>query len=222
MLDRANDYIGVATNNTAEYRALLLGLERARELGAREVEVVNDSQLVARQVTGEYRVKKDDLRPLHAQALAALRHFDRWSIRSVPREQNEHADDLVNEAIDARRRATAVGRRGGSRPKYGARLESIVGEQGAGYTLQPMASNDPTETGGLFIGRRPGTAPLRYSKRPGAPARACAGASTPCWQGRSWSWRRSCARRCGGRSRPPGCGSGHASFTRRTRSAWRS
>ena len=90
MLDRANDYIGVATNNTAEYRALLLGLERARELGAREVEVVNDSQLVARQVTGEYRVKKDDLRPLHAQALAALRGFDRWSIRSVPREQNEH------------------------------------------------------------------------------------------------------------------------------------
>jgi ribonuclease HI len=102
VLDRANDYIGVATNNTAEYRALLLGLERARELGAREVEVVNDSQLVARQVTGEYRVKKDALRPLHAEALAALRDFDRWSIRSVPREQNEHADDLVNEAIDAR------------------------------------------------------------------------------------------------------------------------
>ena len=73
VLDRANDYIGVATNNTAEYRALLLGLERARELGAREVEIVNDSQLVARQVTGEYRVKKDDLRPLHAAALAALR-----------------------------------------------------------------------------------------------------------------------------------------------------
>ena len=66
VLARANDYIGEATNNTAEYRALLLGLERARELGAREVEVVNDSQLVARQVTGEYRVKKADLRPLHA------------------------------------------------------------------------------------------------------------------------------------------------------------
>jgi len=102
VLTRANDYIGVATNNAAEYRALLLGLERARELGAREVEVVNDSQLVARQVTGEYRVKKADLRPLHAQALAALGEFDRWSIRSVPREQNEHADELVNEAIDAR------------------------------------------------------------------------------------------------------------------------
>ena len=102
VLARANDYIGVATNNAAEYRALLLGLERARELGAREVEVVNDSQLVARQVTGEYRVKKADLRPLHAEALAALGGFDRWSIRSVPREQNVLADELVNEAIDAR------------------------------------------------------------------------------------------------------------------------
>ena len=102
VLARANDYIGVATNNAAEYRALLLGLERARELGAREVEVVNDSQLVARQVTGEYRVKKADLRPLHAEALAALGGFERWSIRSVPREQNVLADELVNDAIDAR------------------------------------------------------------------------------------------------------------------------
>ena len=102
VLARANDYIGVATNNAAEYRALLLGLERARELGAREVEVVNDSQLVARQVTGEYRVKKADLRPLHAEALAALGGFEQWSIRSVPREQNVLADELVNDAIDAR------------------------------------------------------------------------------------------------------------------------
>ena len=102
VLARANDYIGVATNNAAEYRALLLGLERARELGAREVEAVNDSQLVARQVTGEYRVKKADLRPLHAEALAALGGFERWSIRSVPREQNVLADELVNDAIDAR------------------------------------------------------------------------------------------------------------------------
>jgi len=102
VLARANDYIGVATNNAAEYRALLLGLERARELGAREVEVVNDSQLVARQVTGDYRVKKPDLRPLHGEAMAALGAFDRWSIRSVPREQNVLADELVNEAIDAR------------------------------------------------------------------------------------------------------------------------
>jgi ribonuclease HI len=101
-LARGNDFIGEATNNVAEYRALLLGLERASELGAREVEVVNDSQLVARQVTGEYKVKKDDLKPLHRRALAALRRFERWQVRSVPREQNDLADELVNEAIDAR------------------------------------------------------------------------------------------------------------------------
>jgi ribonuclease HI len=101
-LARANDYIGVATNNTAEYRSLMLGLECARGLGAREVEIVNDSQLVERQVRGEYRVKKPELRVLHEQVLESLKNFERWSIRSVPREQNELADALVNEAIDAR------------------------------------------------------------------------------------------------------------------------
>ena len=100
-LARANDFIGVATNNEAEYRAVLLGLERALELGAREVELVNDSQLVARQITGEYRVKKAELKPLHGQALAALRRFERWTVRSVPREENERADGLVNDALDA-------------------------------------------------------------------------------------------------------------------------
>jgi ribonuclease HI len=100
-LARANDYIGNATNNVAEYRALLLGLERARSLGARAVEIVNDSELVARQLTGAYRVKSADLRPLHERALAALGDFDRWDVRSVPRAENEVADALVNEAIDA-------------------------------------------------------------------------------------------------------------------------
>jgi ribonuclease HI len=102
-LVRANDYIGDVTNNVAEYRALLLGLERASALGAKEVAVVNDSELVARQVEGEYKVKSADLRPLHAKATALLSGFGRWSIRSVPRAQNELADELVNEAIDARR-----------------------------------------------------------------------------------------------------------------------
>ena len=101
-IDRANAYIGETTNNVAEYRALLLGLDRARESGVRDLEIVNDSQLVARQLTGQYRVKKEDLRLLHAQALQALGAFERWSIRSVPRERNDVADTLVNEAIDAR------------------------------------------------------------------------------------------------------------------------
>jgi ribonuclease HI len=102
VLDEAAEAIGVATNNVAEYRGLLLGLQRARELGASEVEVVNDSELVAKQVNGVYKVKHPDMKPLHAAALQALGAFDRWSIRSVPRAQNAAADALVNQALDAR------------------------------------------------------------------------------------------------------------------------
>jgi ribonuclease HI len=102
VLDEAAETIGVATNNVAEYRALLLGLRRARELGASEVEVVNDSELVAKQVNGAYKVKHPDMKPLHAAARQALDAFDRWSIRSVPRAQNAAADALVNQALDAR------------------------------------------------------------------------------------------------------------------------
>ena len=76
VLDEAHELLGVVTNNVAEYRALLLGLARARALGADEVEVVNDSELVARQVNGEYKVKHPDMRPLYAEALRALRDFD--------------------------------------------------------------------------------------------------------------------------------------------------
>ena len=75
-LAERNAYIGEATNNVAEYRALLLGLELARELGAREVEVVNDSELVARQVGGEYKVKNAGLKPLFLEAMRTLREFD--------------------------------------------------------------------------------------------------------------------------------------------------
>jgi ribonuclease HI len=103
VLDEAAQTLGVATNNVAEYRGLLLGLERARALGADEVEVVNDSELVAKQVNCTYKVKHPDLKPLHAAALKALQGFDRWSIRSVPRAQNAGADALVNQALDAQR-----------------------------------------------------------------------------------------------------------------------
>jgi ribonuclease HI len=104
-LAERSTYIGETTNNVAEYRALLLGLELARELGAREVDVVNDSELVSRQIGGEYRVKHAGLKPLYQEAMEALRGFDRWSVRSVPREGNERADQLVNEALDAARKA---------------------------------------------------------------------------------------------------------------------
>ena len=101
VLDEASETIGFATNNVAEYRGLLLGLERARALGATEVEVVNDSELVARQVNGLYKVKHRDMKPLHAAAMQALQSFERWTMRSVPRAQNAGADALVNQALDA-------------------------------------------------------------------------------------------------------------------------
>ena len=99
-LGERNAYIGEATNNVAEYRALLLGLELARELGADQVEVVNDSELVARQIGGEYKVKHAGLKPLFAQAMGELRGFHKWAVRPVRREQNARADELVNEALD--------------------------------------------------------------------------------------------------------------------------
>jgi ribonuclease HI len=101
VLDEAHELLGVASNNVAEYRGLLLGLARAHALGAAEVEVVNDSELVAKQLNGLYKVKHPDMRPLHAQARQALQGFERWTMRSVPRAQNADADALVNQALDA-------------------------------------------------------------------------------------------------------------------------
>jgi ribonuclease HI len=94
-------YIGETTNNVAEYRALLLGLELAKQVGATEVEVINDSELVARQIGGQYKVKQAHLKPLFQEATAALRSFDGWSVRNVPRAENSRADGLVNEALDS-------------------------------------------------------------------------------------------------------------------------
>jgi ribonuclease HI len=101
VLDELAERIGQATNNVAEYRAVLRGLERARELQATEVEIVGDSELVARQLAGAYKVKHPALKPLYEQARAALRGFDSWSIRNVPRAENAEADALVNAALDA-------------------------------------------------------------------------------------------------------------------------
>jgi len=100
VVDEAARTLGSTTNNVAEYRGLLLGLERAAALGATEIEVINDSELIAHQVTGRYKVKHPDMKPLHAEALRALGGFERWSIRPVPRAQNADADALVNQALD--------------------------------------------------------------------------------------------------------------------------
>lgn len=93
--------IGTATNNVAEYRALLRGIELAREHGATELELYGDSELVVKQVRGEYRVKDAGLKPLHAEVRAALAGFRSWSINHVRRDHNAGADALVNQALDA-------------------------------------------------------------------------------------------------------------------------
>ena len=100
VIDERAQLLGTATNNVAEYRALLLGLDCARELGATEVEVIGDSELIAKQVQGAYKVKHEAMRPLYRQALDSLGRFERWSIRTVPRAQNSRADALVNAALD--------------------------------------------------------------------------------------------------------------------------
>jgi ribonuclease H / adenosylcobalamin/alpha-ribazole phosphatase len=101
VLAAHGEAIGVATNNVAEYRALVEGLRKALELGAEEVDVVSDSQLLVRQMTGEYKVKNAALRELSLEAAALARQVGRVTYRSVLREHNELADRLVNEALDA-------------------------------------------------------------------------------------------------------------------------
>ena len=100
VVEERSEAIGTATNNVAEYRALLLGIERAAAIGARRLELIGDSELIVRQVTGEYKVKDEALRELHRQVREALDEFERWSIRHVRRDENAEADRLVNEELD--------------------------------------------------------------------------------------------------------------------------
>ena len=100
VIARLGRYLGKQTNNVAEYEGLLLGLKHARELGYREVEVRADSQLLIRQLKGEYAVRHAGLKPLHAEALRLLRSFDRYDLQHVPREENALADEMSNRAID--------------------------------------------------------------------------------------------------------------------------
>jgi ribonuclease HI len=99
LAERA-ETIGKATNNVAEYRALLLGIEVAKELGADQVEFVGDSKLIVEQVKGNWKIKQEHLRPLRAEAIKALGQLPKWSIRHVRRDDNARADELLNDALD--------------------------------------------------------------------------------------------------------------------------
>lgn len=101
VLASRGEAIGVATNNVAEYSALVAGLEQAIDLGLTELEVVSDSELLVKQMRGEYKVKNAGLKPLWAEAQALARQVGRVRYRAVRREHNELADRLVNEALDA-------------------------------------------------------------------------------------------------------------------------
>jgi ribonuclease HI len=101
VLREVGTFLGTATNTVAEWTGLVTGLEAALELGVNDVAVRLDSELVVKQVNGEYRVKNAGLIPLHARAKALLRRFARFDVRHVPRKQNTAADALVNQVLDA-------------------------------------------------------------------------------------------------------------------------
>jgi ribonuclease HI/probable phosphoglycerate mutase len=100
VLGTAKKFLGHCTNNIAEYRALILGLEAALERGTSVISIYLDSELLVRQIQGIYRVKNPDLKPLMAEIRDLLDRFDTWKIEHVPRSENALADGLANEAID--------------------------------------------------------------------------------------------------------------------------
>ena len=95
-------YLGEMTNNQAEYRALLLALEEAKSVGAKHLAIFADSELMVKQIKGEYKVKNEGIKPLFAEALKLLRAFRDYNIEHVPRDKNRHADRLANLAIDGK------------------------------------------------------------------------------------------------------------------------
>ncbi len=108
VIREIGEYIGRTTNNVAEYSALIRGLREAADLGADELELSMDSQLMAYQITGVYKVKSPKLQPLHAEAMALLRVFRRVTITHVLREFNSRADQLANEGIKKHRKQSAI------------------------------------------------------------------------------------------------------------------
>lgn len=95
-------YLGTCTNNVAEYRALILGLDEALQLGCDELAIALDSELIVRQIQGRYKVKNETLLPLFQQVQQRLSRLRKWSVMHVPRSQNSRADQLANQGIDGR------------------------------------------------------------------------------------------------------------------------
>jgi ribonuclease HI len=102
VVARLGKFLGDSTNNVAEYMGLILGLRRAKAMGIKELDVFSDSELMVKQLAGDYAVKADHLRPLHEEARSLLKGFSEVEVRHVPREENAQADLMSNRAIDER------------------------------------------------------------------------------------------------------------------------
>jgi ribonuclease HI len=102
IVAKLGKFLGDSTNNVAEYMGLILGLKRAKAMGIKELEVYSDSELLVKQLAGEYQVKAEHLRPLHDEAKALLGAFSWIQLRHIEREQNAQADAMSNRAIDER------------------------------------------------------------------------------------------------------------------------
>jgi len=126
-------YLGKATNNAAEYTAVIKALEKALKLGAGSIELVTDSELLARQISGRYAVRSPNIRPLYQKAIELLGRFSHWQVRHVPRAQNKQADRLVNKAMDAARDVDAQAECNGRQP---IRLGVLI--SGSGRTMMNL------------------------------------------------------------------------------------
>ncbi len=100
ILKKLRRALGVTTNNMAEYRAMIMALEQAKDLGLKRIKVFADSELLVKQINGLYRVRSEDLRPLYERALGLIEDFEEFSLEHIPRTKNSEADRLANEAID--------------------------------------------------------------------------------------------------------------------------
>ena len=118
----AGYFLGRCTNNVAEYQGLIHSLEQAEVLGGKSLNIHSDSELLVRQITGQYRVKSPDLKPLYDRAIQLLRGFDKWKIQHVRREKNQRADELANLAMDHKADVT-----GDSPPAAGSKSKKAAG-----------------------------------------------------------------------------------------------
>jgi ribonuclease HI len=170
----AGYFLGKLTNNVAEYRALIRGVEAAIAVKPDEVRIYSDSELLVRQITGSYRVKSPDLQPLYAQAQALLLRLDSWQICHVYREQNRRADELANLAMDARKDVIVQG----AGANAAAEAEAPVGTGAA-----PAPTKTRTAKGAAAS--RAGKTPRWTATFERAPGASC---PAPCAPGREFTF----------------------------------